>query len=59
MANKQKNTPSLSADQAKTILYFLQRANLQGSEMPAYIDVFNALSSIAGESASKPGQDTP
>lgn len=59
MANKQKNTPSLSAEQAKTILYFLQRASLQGSEMPAYIEIFNALSSVAGESASKPDQDTP
>lgn len=58
MASKQKNAPSLSADQAKTILYFLQRASLQGSEMPAYIDVFNALSSIAGEAASKPGPET-
>ncbi len=57
MANKQIKTPSLTADQAKTTLYFLQRANLQGSEMPAYVDVFNTLSSIAGEAVSKPVQD--
>ncbi|MFC3051647.1 hypothetical protein [Kordiimonas pumila] len=40
-------TPVLSAKQAKTIIQFLQRTQLQGAEMPAYVDAFNALSAIA------------
>jgi len=36
----------ISAKQAATALQFLQRAQMQGAEMPAYVDVFNQLSAI-------------
>ena len=41
---------SLSADQAKAILQFLHRTQMQGAEMPVYVDLFNTLSTIAGVS---------
>ena len=48
MAKKTETSNSLTQDQAKIVLQFLQRTNLQGSEMPAYVDVFNVLTSLAG-----------
>ena len=46
--NPMTNTSnSLNAKQAKVILQFLQRTQLQGAEMPAYVDAFNCLSVIA------------
>lgn len=42
-----QNLSGLSPEQAQVILQFLQRAQLQGSEMAAYVDVFNALSVVA------------
>ena len=42
---------SLSNNQAKAILQFLQRTQMQGAEMPVYVDVFNTLSAIAGADA--------
>ena len=48
--------PGISAKQAAAILQFLQRTQMQGAEMPAYVDVFNTLSGIVstaqGEAAS-------
>lgn len=37
---------NVSPKQAAAILQFLQRTQMQGAEMPAYVDVFNALSAI-------------
>ncbi len=48
MTNSQNQQNSVSVDQAKAILQFLQRTQMQGSEMPAYVDVFNTLSAIVG-----------
>lgn len=45
--NSNQNAPSLSPDQAKAILQFLQRTQMQGAEMPVYVDLFNTLSAIA------------
>lgn len=46
-----ESVPAISAEQARVILQFMQRAQLQGAEMPAYVDVFNTLSGIAGTAA--------
>lgn len=48
MENQKTQKDSLSADQAKAILQFLQRTQMQGAEMPVYVDLFNVLSAIAG-----------
>ena len=40
-------TAAVSAKQAAAILQFLQRTQMQGAEMPAYVDIFNTLSGIA------------
>lgn len=56
---KPSKIPSISADQAKAILHFLQRASLQGSEMPAYVDVVNSLSQVAGIVPSAPERNVP
>lgn len=40
-------TAAISAKQAAAILQFLQRTQMQGAEMPAYVDIFNTLSGIA------------
>lgn len=52
MANSQ---PTLTADQAKATLQFLARTQMQGAEMPAYVDIFNVLTAIieAEEAAPK------
>jgi len=44
---------SLTSKQAAVVLQFLQRTQMQGAEMPAYVDVFNVLTAIAG----KDGED--
>ena len=49
-----ENTAVLSADQARTVLQFLQRTPLQGAEMAAYVDVFNALSAVANAAQGEP-----
>ena len=36
----------ISVKQAAAVLQFLQRTQMQGAEMPAYVDVFNTLSAI-------------
>lgn len=38
--------PEINPQQASIILQLLQRAQMQGAEMPAYVDVFNTLSAI-------------
>ena len=43
--------PVLSAKQAQATLQFLQRTQMQGAEMPAYVDLFNTLTAIAGQEA--------
>lgn len=35
-----------NSEDAKTVLLFLQRTNLQGSEVPAYVHVVNRLTSV-------------
>jgi len=40
-------TAAVSAKQAAAILQFLQRTQMQGAEMPVYVDIFNTLSGIA------------
>lgn len=37
----------LSTEQARAALQFLQRTQLQGAEMPAYVSIFNVLSALA------------
>ena len=49
MANVNEQSVQLNENQAKIILQFLQRTQMQGSEMPAYVDVFNTLMSLTGE----------
>lgn len=44
--SSQTQPTQLSADQAKACLQFLQRAQLQGAEMPAFVSIFNSLSAI-------------
>ena len=51
MATPNENPATLNENQAKAILQFLQRTQMQGSEMPAYVDVFNTLMAIVGEAA--------
>lgn len=58
MSEKNHTVASINEDQAKVILQFLQRTNLQGSEMPAYVGVFNTLTAIAGL-ANSAGSETP
>lgn len=53
MNNEQNQSNNVSADQAKAILQFLQRTQMQGAEMPAYVDIFNCLSAIAGQDTSQ------
>ncbi len=48
MENHKNQKNSLTADHAKAILQFLQRTQMQGAEMPVYVDLFNVLSAIAG-----------
>ncbi len=36
----------INPKQAAVILQLLQRTQMQGAEMPAYVDVFNTLSAI-------------
>ncbi|WP_417459237.1 hypothetical protein [Kordiimonas sp.] len=38
---------ALTPKHAAATLQFLQRAQLTGAEMPAYVEVFNVLSTIA------------
>ncbi|UTW59978.1 hypothetical protein KFE96_06640 [Kordiimonas sp. SCSIO 12603] len=38
--------PEINPKQAAVILQLLQRTQMQGAEMPAYVDVFNTLSAI-------------
>lgn len=45
------DSTTITAEQAKIILQFLQRTQLSGSEMPAFVAVFNSLSAIAQDSA--------
>lgn len=33
----------INSDQAKNILVFLQRTNLKGEEVPAYVDILNII----------------
>lgn len=48
MTNKSPGlSPNLSADQAKATLQFLARSQMQGAEMPVYVDIFNTLTAIA------------
>ena len=42
-------TGTITAQQAAALLQFMQRAQLQGAEMPAYVDVFNTLSKIVAD----------
>lgn len=37
---------NVSPQQAAAILQFLQRTQMQGAEMPAYVDIYNTLSGI-------------
>ncbi len=46
MTKSQNQQNGVSVDQAKAILQFLQRTQMQGAEMPVYVDVFNTLSAI-------------
>jgi len=39
---------NITVKQAEVILQFLQRTQMQGAEMPAYVDIFNTLSGIVG-----------
>lgn len=44
-------SPTLNAIQAKATLQFLARTQLQGAEMPAYVEIFNVLSAVAQSEA--------
>lgn len=41
-----QTVPTLNAKQAAATLQFLSRTQMQGAEMPAYVDIFNVLSAI-------------
>lgn len=41
-----QSIPTLNAKQAAATLQFLARTQMQGAEMPAYVDIFNVLSAI-------------
>lgn len=45
--NTNMEAPSLSATQAAAILQFLQRTNLKGAEVPAFMEVASILSAMA------------
>lgn len=46
MSDQQTDTTTLSPKQAAATLQFLQRTQMQGAEMPVYVDIFNTLSAI-------------
>ncbi|WP_286828753.1 MULTISPECIES: hypothetical protein [Kordiimonas] len=48
--------PTLNAKQAAATLQFLSRTQMQGAEMPAYVDIFNVLSAIVSAEGA-PAQD--
>ena len=47
-------TEPLTSKQAAIALQFLQRTQMQGAEMPAYVDLFNTLTALAGQEAETP-----
>lgn len=49
----EQSTATITAKQAEVMLQFLQRTQMQGAEMPAYVDIFNTLSGIAGAAKSE------
>ncbi len=55
-----QSIPKLNAKQAAATLQFLSRTQMQGAEMPAYVDIFNVLSAIvSAEGAEAPVPGTP
>jgi hypothetical protein len=50
-----QGTGEISAKQAAILLQFLQRTQMQGAEMPAYVDVFNSLSAIVAAANGEDG----
>ena len=50
---------NVSSQQASAILQFLQRTQMQGAEMPAYVDVFNTLSAIVAAAPAETLADMP
>lgn len=46
MSDQKANNTVLSPKQAAATLQFLQRTQMQGAEMPVYVDIFNTLSAI-------------
>lgn len=54
---KETQIDSLSPEQAKVCLQFLQRTQMQGAEMPAYVSLFNSLTAIAGTEDDKDGKE--
>ncbi len=53
------NNPAISPELARVTLQFLQRASLQGAEMPAYVEVFNCLSAVAQQDQKAPPAANP
>ncbi len=51
MIQKDNSDQPFSSEDAKTTLLFLQRATLQGSEVPAYVHIVNQLTSVAEKHA--------
>lgn len=55
-----QSIPTLNAKQAAATLQFLSRTQMQGAEMPAYVDIFNMLSAIvSAEGAEAPATSVP
>ncbi|MEX0299203.1 MAG: hypothetical protein AB3N28_09040 [Kordiimonas sp.] len=49
---------NVSPQQASAILQFLQRTQMQGAEMPAYVSIFNTLSAIVAAAPQELNEDT-
>lgn len=55
LQNVSEATGEITAKQAAAVLQFLQRTQMQGAEMPVYVDVFNTLSGIVAAAQSEAG----
>jgi|GEM_PF-4222375 len=51
-----QSVPTLNAKQAAATLQFLSRTQMQGAEMPAYVEIFNVLSAIVSAENDQPQQ---
>lgn len=50
---------TVTPKQASAILQLLQRTQMQGAEMPVYVDIFNTLSAIVAAAPQELKADEP